>query len=341
MASKPLQKLTESLLQGNRRALSRLLSYVENEREGVDDVLAALFPHTGKAWIIGITGAPGTGKSSLVNTLAKAYRAHGTTVGIIAVDPTSPFSGGAILGDRIRMRDLSGDAGVFIRSMATRGSLGGLARATRDAIRVLDAAGFDLVLVETVGAGQSEVDIVRTAHTTVLVEAPGLGDDVQAIKAGILEIADILVVNKADRPGVKKTVAALKAMLELGHPASLGQLVAHHGRLLPVEDKANGRNAETPMWIPPIVQTIALETTGIDDLMTVIEAHRNHLVDAKIFAQIERQQIEIELHDRLRETLMRRFLQDIDDAILADVIAQIQARRLAPQTAIEQLLRHM
>ena len=180
--------------------------------------------YTGRAWVIGVTGAPGTGKSTLVNEMTKRYRAQGKTVGILAVDPTSPFTGGALLGDRIRMRDLSGDSGVFIRSMATRGSLGGLARATRDAIRVLDAGGFDLILVETVGAGQNEVDIVRAADTTVVVEAPGMGDEVQAIKAGILEIADVLVVNKADRQGVNHTVQALRMMLELGHPASRSQI---------------------------------------------------------------------------------------------------------------------
>ncbi|MEP7292403.1 MAG: methylmalonyl Co-A mutase-associated GTPase MeaB, partial [Chloroflexota bacterium] len=213
-------ELVERLVKGDRRALARLLTYVENEREGVEEALAVLFPQTGHAWVVGITGAPGTGKSTLVTEIAKLYRAQGETVAILAVDPTSPFTGGALLGDRVRMRDLSGDAGVFIRSMATRGSLGGLARATRDAIRVLDAGGFSIILVETVGAGQNEVDIVRTADTTVVVEAPGMGDEVQAIKAGILEIADVLVVNKADRQGVNHTVQALKMMLELGHPAS-------------------------------------------------------------------------------------------------------------------------
>jgi len=195
----------QQVLDGDRRALARLLTHVENEREGAEQALAALFPHTGRAWVIGVTGAPGTGKSTLVNEMTKHYRAQGKTVAILAIDPTSPFTGGALLGDRVRMRDLSGDSGVFIRSMATRGSLGGLARATRDAIRVLDAGGFDVVLVETVGAGQNEVDIVRAADTTVVVEAPGMGDEVQAIKAGILEIADVLVVNKADRQGVNHT----------------------------------------------------------------------------------------------------------------------------------------
>src|SRR5262245_40802216 len=253
--------LVNPLLHGDRRALARLLTYVENEREGVEQALAALFPHTGRAWVVGVTGAPGTGKSTLVNALAKAYRAQGSTVGILTVDPTSPFSGGAILGDRIRMRDLSGDAGVFIRSMATRGSLGGLSRATRDAIRLLDAAGFDIILVETVGAGQSEVDIVRAAYTTLVVEAPGLGDDVQAIKAGILEIADVLVVNKADRAGAKNTVRSLKAMLELGHPASRSQLASHHGRLVEMQSAPNGHSES--FWLPPIIETIATESAGI------------------------------------------------------------------------------
>ncbi|MCA9903094.1 MAG: methylmalonyl Co-A mutase-associated GTPase MeaB, partial [Anaerolineae bacterium] len=205
-----MNELAAQVLQGDRRALARLLTIVENAREGGDDALAALFPNTGHAHIIGITGPPGAGKSTLVNALTQALRAGQKTVAILAVDPTSPFSGGAILGDRIRMRDLAGDTGVFIRSMATRGSLGGLARASRDAVRVLDAAGYDYVLVETVGAGQNEVEIARMAQTVLVVEAPGMGDDVQAIKAGILEIADILVVNKADHPGLDNTVRGLK-----------------------------------------------------------------------------------------------------------------------------------
>lgn len=330
-------ELVRPLLEGDRRALARMLTYVENEREGVEQALAALFPHTGRAWVIGVTGASGTGKSTLVNALARAYRVQGKTVGILTVDPTSPFSGGAILGDRIRMRDLSGDSGVFIRSMATRGSLGGLSHATRDAIRLLDAAGFDIILVETVGAGQSEVDIVRTAHTTLVVEAPGLGDDVQAIKAGILEIADVLVVNKADHPGVKNTVRSLKAMLELGHPASRSQLVAHHGRLVEMEAAPNGHHGGT-MWLPPVVETVATEGKGIAELIAAIDAHRQHLTDGILLGQLQRQQIEMELYDRLRDALMAKLLRTVSDQLIAGIIARIQARELDPQRGIREIL---
>jgi LAO/AO transport system kinase len=331
-----MKTLVEALLRGERRALARLLTIVENEREGVEVALAALFPHTGKAWVIGITGAPGTGKSTLMNALTKAYRKTGKTVGIIAVDPTSPFSGGAILGDRIRMRDLAGDSGVFIRSMATRGSLGGLARATRDAIRVLDAAGFDIVLVETVGAGQSEVDIVRTAQTTIVVEAPGLGDDVQAIKAGILEIADVLVVNKADRPGADNTVRGLRAMLELGHPASRSQLIQHHGHLL--DASLPGGDPNDPLWLPPVVRTVSTEETGIDELMAAVERHRLYLNDNGVLDALEQQRIEIELHDRLQEALLARLVQLVPGEFVAGMIRRVHMRELTPQQAVSAIL---
>jgi LAO/AO transport system kinase len=213
----------------DRLALTRLLTQVENDSDAGRRALAELFPQTGKAHLIGVTGAPGTGKSSLVNQLALHYRkTQQKRVAIVAVDPSSPFTGGAVLGDRVRMRDLSGDPGVFIRSMAARGSLGGLARATAGVAQVFDAAGFELILIETVGAGQSEVDIARLAHTTVVVEAPGMGDDIQAIKAGILEVADLIVVNKADRPGVENTEKALRSALDLAHPAP--RVFRHHGR---------------------------------------------------------------------------------------------------------------
>src|SRR5512137_2285415 len=203
--------LTDSVLRGDRLALARLLTQVENQTLDGRLALEALFPHSGKAHLIGVTGAPGTGKSTLVNRLALFFRGQNKRVAVVAVDPSSPFTGGAVLGDRVRMRDLAGDPGVFIRAMASRGSLGGLAQSTANMARVFDAAGFDKVIIETVGAGQSEVDIARLAHTTLVVEAPGLGDDIQAIKAGILEIADVLVVNKADRPGADQTEKALRA----------------------------------------------------------------------------------------------------------------------------------
>lgn len=329
------QELAHEVLKGNRRALARMLTAVENEREGIEQALAVLYPHTGRAWVVGITGAPGTGKSTLVGAMAKAYRAQGKTVGIVAVDPTSPFTGGAILGDRIRMRDLSGDSGVFIRSMATRGSLGGLARAARDVVRVLDAGGFDVILVETVGAGQNEVAIVRMAHTTLVVEAPGLGDEVQAIKAGILEIADVLVVNKADRPGATNTMRALRTMLELGHPTSR-RLVSHHGRQIEIPE-SNGHD-DSPLWLPPILQTVAAEGKGIDDLLAAIEQHRQHLEQAQAFTEMERQHIELELEERLRESLLRRLFERVPGAAITDVIERVQARSLDPQSAVNELI---
>jgi LAO/AO transport system kinase len=219
--------------------------------------------------------------------------------------------------------------------MATRGSLGGLARATRDVIRALDAAGFDVIFVETVGAGQSEVDIVRTAQTTIVVEAPGMGDDVQAIKAGILEIADVLVVNKADRPGADNTVRALRTMLEMGHPAARAQLTSHHGQLTPLA-AVNG--SDESLWIPPVVRTIALEDHGINDLMAALESHRQHLVKAHVLANLERQHIEIELYDRLQAALMARLLKTIPGNTFTDFIHRIQTRELDPQTAVEAIL---
>jgi LAO/AO transport system kinase len=247
--------LVEAVLSGERLALARLLTQVENDTPAGRAALSELFPYTGKAHLIGVTGAPGTGKSSLVNQLARFYRnpLEGLApqqVAVVAVDPASPFTGGALLGDRVRMRDLSGDPGVFIRSMSARGALGGLAPATASLVQVFDAAGFEVILIETVGAGQAEVDIARLAHTTLVVEAPGLGDDIQAIKAGILEIADILVVNKADRPGVENTERALRGMLQLAHPVERGS--PHHGRMAEIEFTKPA--SENPLaWETPIL----------------------------------------------------------------------------------------
>lgn len=328
-----------SLLDGSRRALARVLTFVENDHPSAPALMAALYPHTGRAWVVGITGAPGTGKSSLVNALIKAYRGQGQRVGVIAVDPSSPFSGGAILGDRVRMEEHSSDPGVFIRSMAARGNLGGLSRATRDAIRVLDAAGFDMILVETVGAGQNEVDIVRAAHTILVVEAPGMGDDVQAIKAGILEIADILVVNKSDRPGAAQTVRALKAMLELGHPSSKETLISHHGRLIeaPVLPATQTHEA---IWLPPVVQTATLEQKGIPELIEQIEAHRTFLIEHRKTAAIQDRAIELELYERLQASLLQRMIRATPPAQVQELVRRVRQREIDPQSAVDMLLAH-
>ena len=330
-------ELVDQALSGNRRALARLISQVEDDDSLAAQTLAAIFARTGRARVVGVTGSPGTGKSTLVSELAKAYRGAGQTVGIVAVDPTSPFTGGAILGDRIRMRDLAGDSGVFIRSMATRGSLGGLARATADVVQILDATGYDIIFVETVGAGQSEVDIARTADTTIVVEAPGLGDEVQAIKAGILEIADVLVVNKADREGVTNTVRALQAMLDLG---AAPRAVSHHGVSMSVDSV--GRNPhsalEEPAWRPPIVQTVALESKGIEQVIEAIAHHQAYLAASGEAQMRFRKRIKSELEAILRETLLRQLMAGLSPSDLDRMVERIAARELDPYTAAERLL---
>jgi LAO/AO transport system kinase len=311
-------ELTERLLTGDRRAIARLITIIENDGVEAREALAALYPHTGRAHIVGVTGAPGTGKSTLVNELAKVYRKKDHTVGIIAVDPTSPFSGGALLGDRIRMRDLSGDPGIFIRSMATRGSLGGLARATADAIKVLDAAGYQTIFVETVGAGQAEVDIAKAAHTTIVVEAPGLGDDIQAIKAGITEIADIFAVNKADREGADSTAMALEMTLNLDHLSHL--------------------SSPEPKWRPPICKTIALRSEGIEALAEAIEEHRFYLQESGEIERRERERIEGELRSIITQEMVRSFFERVDEAQLDSLIDGIMRRELDPYSAAAVLL---
>jgi len=329
--------LAADVLDGKRRAVARALSVVENNLAGAEELLGDLYPHTGSAHLVGVTGAPGTGKSSLVNQMALTLRQQARTVGIIAVDPTSPFSGGAILGDRIRMRDLSGDDGVFIRSMATRGSLGGLARAAADAIKVLDAAGFDIILIETVGAGQGEVDIARHAHSVIVVEAPGLGDDVQAIKAGILEIADILVVNKSDDPRAPNTVKALRAMLDLGSQRSTRAMVNHHGRVMEAVQSASDSN-QPAGWDVPIHTTTATDGTGIAELVNALARHRIYLIDSGELARRVRAQSASELDSLLRELLVGRLLESVDPAALAQVVEQVAARELLPFAAARMLV---
>jgi LAO/AO transport system kinase len=329
------------VLQGNRLALARLLTQIENETPEGRAALAALYPHTGRAYRIGVTGAPGTGKSSLVNQLALHYRraeGGGQRVAVVAVDPSSPFTGGAILGDRVRMRDLSGDPGVFIRSMASRGSLGGLAAATSGVVQALDAAGFEMILVETVGAGQAEVDIARLAHTTLVIEAPGLGDDIQAIKAGILEIADVLVINKADRPGVESTERALRSMLQLGHPTA--RVFQNHPRKPgheAVEIPSAPPMGDAPLWLPPILRTVATEGQGIAELAAAIEQHRQHLQTSGELAQRELARLRAELELLLRETLVARWRARTPDERFTQALERIARRELSPWQAAEEL----
>ena len=325
--------LTESILEGNRLFISRLLTQVENDSPEGRAALTELFPHTGKAHLIGVTGAPGTGKSSLVNQLALHYRKKDDKkVAIIAVDPTSPFTGGAVLGDRVRMRDLSGDSSVFIRSMASRGSLGGIARTTASFTQVFDAAGFEIIIIETVGAGQSEVDIARLAHTTVVVEAPGLGDDIQAIKAGILEIADVLVINKADRPGVEITERALRSTLELAHPTK--RVVRHHGQIMSVTVPS----VDSTVWIPPINKTVATEGKGIPELAESIAKHVVYLRHSGDWAARDRARLGSELDSFIREELMSRFLENVQQEKYDEMVEKVLNRSLSPYEAVKVLV---
>lgn len=312
----PVEALAADVLAGSRRALARALTLVENDADEASGLLAALYPHSGQAQLIGVTGPPGSGKSTLVNALTLQLRAAGETVAVIAVDPTSPFTGGAILGDRIRMRDLSGDAGVFIRSMAARGSLGGLARTTADMVDVLDAAGFDRVLIETVGAGQSEVDIAATAHTTLVVEAPGLGDDVQAIKAGILEIADILVLNKADQPSAKSALRVLRAMLQLAPT--------------PEGDEAG--------WPVRLLETIATDRQGITQLLAAMDDHHAYLRNSGTLLKRRQARIRTALEARLRAALFGRYVNGPAAQQFDEAVAAVVAREIDPGTAVAELL---
>lgn len=335
--------LTDSILEGNRLALARLLTKVENDLPEGRAALAELFPHTGKAHLIGVTGAPGTGKSSLVNQLALYYRrTEDKGIAIIAVDPSSPFTGGAVLGDRVRMRDLSGDDGIFIRSMASRGSVGGIAQTTASLVQVFDAAGFETIIVETVGAGQSEVDVARLAHTTIVVEAPGLGDDIQAIKAGILEIADILVINKADRPGVENTERALRSTLELAHPTK--RITRHHGRNMttgaPEENDgaASSGLGHKPMWIPPINKTVSTEGKGFAELAESIARHVQYLHESGDWAARDRARLGSELETILQEALFQRFMEGVPKSHYENMVEKVLNRNLSPYEAVESLL---
>jgi len=305
-----MSDLAADVVSGKYRALGRAISLAEREAPEAERLLAEIYPATGRARIVGVTGSPGSGKSTLVGALAKHYRRQQKRVGIVAVDPTSPFSGGAILGDRIRMAELYTDRGVFIRSMATRGFLGGLAKATNDVVDILDASGFDIVLVETVGVGQDEVEVIRTVQTNMVVLVPGMGDDIQAIKAGIMEIGDIFVVNKADRPGADKTVTEVTMMMSL---------VEEHGD-----------------WVPPIVKTVASLGKGIDELDAAIETHNEYLRASGELDRRNRERVRIRIETLLKEKFMGRLLDVTDnyEQILDDVLR----KRNNPHDAAEGVL---
>lgn len=337
---KPLvADLVDELRAGNRRALARAITRVERSNAAARELVAAVYPHTGSAHVVGVTGSPGSGKSTLVNELAKAFRQQERLVAIVVVDPSSPFSGGVLLGDRICMRDLSGDAGIFIRSMASRGSLGGLARATAAVVRLLDAAGFDIILVETVGAGQAEVDIANTAHTTLVVEAPGMGDDIQSIKAGILEIADLLVVNKADRPGAGNTVKALRMMLHMGQ----GSVVRHHGQLQ--EAPAGGAPAGSPAggaaWQVRVYETVATTGEGVEKVVSAIERHREYLQASGEWAERERDRSRQEIAQLLQARLMARLQDEVPAQERERLIAAVASREVDPYAAVDLLFRRV
>jgi LAO/AO transport system kinase len=311
------EETARGILEGRRRSIARAITTIENNDPEAHELIAKIYPHTGKAHIIGLTGAGGAGKSTLIEKIVKEYRRMGKTVGVVAVDPTSPFTGGALLGDRIRMQDLCNDKDVFIRSMATRNYAGGIARATNDAVKILDAAGKDIIIVETVGAGQSEVEIIKVAQTIVMVHAPGLGDDIQAIKAGIMEIADIFVINKADRDNADKAVIDIQSNLQLN-------------------------NKENP-WKPPVLKTVALTGTGIPELIAQIEKHRSFLEgNLERRTTSVRMKAEVELIEAIRESVTISLIENVKkQGKFDELIHEIMEKKTDPTSAARKLLKEV
>jgi LAO/AO transport system kinase len=333
-----MHPLVEKILQGDTRSLARLLRSIDDRAGSYIEALTELYPHTGRAMIVGITGNPGAGKSTLTDQLVAHHRRAGKKVGVVAVDPTSPFSGGAILGDRIRMQRHALDEGVFIRSLATRGNLGGISRSTADTVRAIDAWGADVILVETVGVGQDELEIARLAHTTVVVMAPGLGDEVQAIKAGILEIADVFAVNKADRDGADSTVRDLEAMVAMGHELHHGGIRRgpHHGpQRVDMQALAEAMGDE---WLVPIVKTVASKGQGISELVEAVEKHRSFLFDTPSGEARRRQRVEAELLNVFRSTLVERAVAALQ-APLHAAASRVFDRTSDPYSEAEALVR--
>jgi LAO/AO transport system kinase len=336
-------ELVADLLAGDHRALARLITKIEDRAPGYRDLVSALYAHTGDAEVVGVTGSPGAGKSTLVDKLAKAYRDRGLTVGVIGVDPSSPYTGGAVLGDRIRMASNAGDMDVFFRSMSARGALGGLSTATADAVKALDAFGKDRIVVETVGAGQNEVDVVRAADTVAVLVQPGSGDDVQMLKAGILEIGDVFVVNKADLEGADRTVAELEEMVHL-RGAESGAPTGHHGAVArgagPTDRGADaGDGRETEGWAPPVVETVATTGEGVDDLLAALKAHREYLVESGTLAERAR--------TRYAEEIRRLLRNDVNDIVAAELARRggveafaeaVRERETDPYSVAEELL---
>ncbi len=331
------RQLIDGLLNGERLALARAISRVEDEAEDAARIVQAAFAHTGEAHLVGITGGPGTGKSTLVSALTESYRETGLTVGVLAVDPTSPFSGGALLGDRVRMTGHSGDEGVFIRSMATRSGAGGLARRSAEALVLLDAAGFDRILVETVGAGQAEVEIAAVADTVVVVEAPGMGDEVQAIKGGLLEIADIFAVNKADRKGADRTVAALEMMLETGGGAA--QTMLHHGQLM--DAGAAVSDGDGVGWSIPVLKTVAVSGGGVARLRDALEAHRAWLQESGTLADRERTRLARMLQSLVEAELRARLESTLSPALRQELVERMLRREVDPYGAAADVVKKL